>query len=202
MEKNRLESFSDGVIAIIITIMVLQLGIPHNHEIHALYPIIPIFLGYVLSFIYVGIYWNNHHNLLHNIDKVSGRILWINLIFLFWLSLFPFTTAWMAENQFTPWPTALYGIVLLLASIFYYILKREIIKNERKKSNIQKTIKHTFKEKVSMICYIIAICFALIMPHFSQFMYAIVALLLLVPDHIIDNLINQTKIKKTKNNKK
>lgn len=196
MNKNRLESFSDGVIAIIITIMVLQLGIPHSPELSALYPIIPIFLGYILSFIYVGIYWNNHHHLLQTLHNVSGEILWINLMLLFWLSLFPFTTAWMAENHFQTWPTALYGIVLLMAAISFYLLQRQIIKNEGEKSILKKALVHNYKEKISAICYVLAIGFALFIPHISQVLYVLVAVLWFVPDRRIERIMNQTEILK------
>lgn len=190
MEKNRLESFSDGVLAIIITIMVLQLGVPQGTDISDLYPVIPIFLGYVLSFIYVGIYWNNHHHLLQAANKVSGSILWINLILLFWLSLFPFTTAWMAENHFTPWPTALYGIVLLMAAVSYLALQNQIMKNEGENSKLKQAVGKNYKGKISLICYIAAICFALILPQISQLLYVIVALLWLIPDRRIEKILD------------
>src|SRR5206468_12970519 len=134
MSKNRLEAFSDGVLAIIITIMVLELKAPHGVELHALKPLVPVFLSYVLSFIYLGIYWNNHHHLLHTVKHVSGGILWANLHLLFWLSLFPFTTGWMGENHVAPVPTAVYGVVLLLAAIAYYILQRAIIAHQGRDS--------------------------------------------------------------------
>jgi TMEM175 potassium channel family protein len=189
MKKNRLESFSDGVLAIIITIMVLQLGVPRSEEISALSPMIPVFLGYILSFVYVGIYWSNHHYLFSTVTNVTGSILWANLILLFWLSLFPFTTAWMAENHFSAWPTILYGIVLLMASIFYFILQKMIIKTQGKNSKLKKAVGHNYKEKISVIMYIIAICFALVLPRFSQVLYAIVALIWLVPDRRIERII-------------
>lgn len=191
MNKNRLESFSDGVIAIIITIMVLQLGIPHSSELNALYPLIPIILGYVLSFIYVGIYWNNHHHLLQTLNNVSGKILWINLLFLFWLSLFPFTTSWMAENHFKTWPTILYGIILLMAALSFYLLQHEIIKSEGKKSILKKAVGHNYKEKTSLICYILAIGFAFVIPHISQILYILVALFWFIPDRRIEKILNQ-----------
>jgi len=189
MEKNRIESFSDGVLAIIITIMVLQLGIPTSAELSALYPVIPIFLGYMLSFIYVGIYWNNHHHLLKTLHTVSGKILLVNLVLLFWVSLMPFTTAWMAENYFEAWPTVFYGIVLLMASISYYFLQREIIKIEGKDSDIKKAIGHKDKEKISCIFYIIAISIALFEPHISQILYLAVALIWIIPDRRIEEIL-------------
>jgi len=190
MDKGRLESFSDGVLAIIITIMVLQLGIPESSEITALYPIIPIFLGYVLSFIYVGIYWNNHHHLLKATHTVSGTILWINLILLFWISLFPFTTAWMAENLFTSLPTALYGIVLMMAAISYFILQRQIIKSEGEESVLSKALGEKHRGKITLGLYFIAICVSLILPHVSQLLYFIVALIWLLPDRRIENFLD------------
>jgi len=189
MDKNRLESFSDGVLAIIITIMVLQLGIPKGSEITALYPIIPILLGYVLSFIYVGIYWNNHHHLLKTLHNVSGSILWANLILLFWISLFPFTTAWMAENYFASWPTALYGMVLLMAAISYIFLQKLIIRTEGEKSKLKIAIGHDYKGKITIILYSIGICVALISPHFAQVFYVIVALIWLIPDRRIEKIL-------------
>ncbi|MCL2687323.1 MAG: TMEM175 family protein [Methanobrevibacter sp.] len=189
MEKNRLESFSDGVLAIIITIMVLQLGIPTSAELSAIYPIIPVFLGYVLSFMYVGIYWNNHHHLLKALHTVSGKILLVNLVLLFWVSLMPFTTAWMAENHFEAWPTVFYGIVLAMASLSYYFLQREIIKVEGEDSDLKKAIGHRRKEKISFILYIVAISLALMEPHFSQLLYLTVALIWIIPDRRIEKIL-------------
>ncbi len=140
MEKNRLEAFSDGVLAIIITIMVLELKVPHATELAELKPLLPVFLSYVLSFIYVGIYWNNHHHMFHSTRHVTGGILWANLHLLFWLSLFPFTTGWMGENHFAPTPTALYGLVLLMAAIAYYILQRTIIRQQGPNSLLAKAV--------------------------------------------------------------
>src|SRR6188508_1632521 len=140
MEKNRLEAFSDGVLAIIITIMVLELKVPHGSDFEALKPLLPVFLSYVLSFIYVGIYWNNHHHLFQAAEEVSGGILWANLHLLFWLSLFPFTTAWMGENHLAAMPTAIYGFVLLMAAIAYYVLERAIIAKQGRESLLALTI--------------------------------------------------------------
>lgn len=189
MDKNRLESFSDGVLAIIITIMVLQLTVPTSPELTALYPVIPVFLGYVLSFIYVGIYWNNHHHLLKALHTVSGTILWANLILLFWISLFPFTTAWMAENHFATWPTVLYGIILLMAAISYNILETQIIKSEGEESDLKKALGKDRKGKLSLLLYIIGISIALSWPHVSQLLYVIVALLWMVPDRRIERIL-------------
>ncbi len=190
MEKHRLESFSDAVLAIIITIMVLELGVPHGPDISALFPIIPVFLGYVLSFIYVGIYWNNHHHLIQTVSNVSGSILWANLFLLFWLSLFPFTTAWMTENHFAPWPTVLYGVVLLMASIAYPILQSQIIKTEGEHSKLKQAVGRDYKGKISIVCYVIAICAALILPIIAQLLYVIVALLWLIPDRRIERVLD------------
>lgn len=190
MEKYRLESFSDAVLAIIITIMVLELGVPQGSDISALFPIIPIFMGYVLSFIYVGIYWNNHHHLLQTVHNVSRGILWANLFLLFWLSLFPFTTAWMTENYFAPWPTVLYGVVLLMAAVAYPILQSQIIKTEGEHSKLKQAVGRDFKGKVSIVCYLIAISVALIFPIIAQALYVIVALLWLIPDRRIERVLD------------
>src|SRR3954454_12216153 len=157
MQKTRLEAFSDGVIAIIITIMVLELKVPHGVELAALKPLFPVFLSYVLSFIYVGIYWNNHHHMLHTTRHVSGGILWANLHLLFWLSLFPFTTAWTGENHLAPTPTAVYGFILFMAAIAYYILQRAIIAREGSHSLLASAIGSDWKGKISPALYLIAI---------------------------------------------
>src|SRR4051812_46513829 len=150
MEKNRLEAFSDGVIAIVITIMVLELKVPHGVELAALKPLLPIFLSYLLSFIYVGIYWNNHHHLLHSAAHVSGGILWSNLHLLFWLSLFPFVTGWLGENHVAPLPAAIYGFVLLMAALAYSLLQRAILNREGPNSLLAKAIGHDWKGKLSI----------------------------------------------------
>src|SRR5215472_1254935 len=150
MNKGRLEAFSDGVIAIIITIMVLEMKVPHGNRLEALRPLLPVFLSYVLSFLYVGIYWNNHHHLLQTCTTVTGPILWANLHLLFWLSLFPFTTGWMGENHFTAVPTALYGLVLLMAAIAYYLLQRAIIDAQGQDSILKRAIGSDWKGKVSL----------------------------------------------------
>jgi uncharacterized membrane protein len=157
MTKGRLEAFSDGVIAIIITIMVLEMKVPHGDGLGALRPLLPVFLSYVLSFLYVGIYWNNHHHLLHASTVVTGAMLWANLHLLFWLSLFPFTTGWMGENHFTVVPTALYGVVLLMAAIAYYLLQQAIIRAQGKNSILREAIGRDWKGKLSPVLYIVAI---------------------------------------------
>src|SRR5678815_1222671 len=157
MEKNRLEAFSDGVLAIIITIMVLELKVPHGVELEALKPVLPVFLSYVLSFLYIGIYWNNHHHMFQATKHVSGGILWANLHLLFWLSLFPFSTAWMGENHLAPIPTAIYGFVLLMAAIAYYILQSTIIANQGRDSLLAAAIGKDRKGKLSPAFYLAAI---------------------------------------------
>ena len=157
MEKNRLEAFSDGVLAIIITIMVLELKVPHGADLQALEPLLPVFLSYVLSFLYVGIYWNNHHHMFHSTKFVSGGILWANLHLLFWLSLFPFSTAWMGENHLAPMPTAAYGVVLLMAGVAYYVLQQTIIAMQGRDSLLKSAIGRDWKGKLSPVMYLAAI---------------------------------------------
>jgi len=194
MTKNRLEAFSDGVLAIIITIMVLELKAPHTPDIAALLPLIPVFLSYILSFLYLGIYWNNHHHLLHTAKHVNGGILWANLHLLFWLSLFPFVTGWMGENHFAQIPTLIYGTILLLAAIAYYILQSLIVKTEGKDSLLVKAIGKDIKGKASPILYSTAILSVFISPWIAQAIYVLVALIWLVPDKRIEKIffdINQ-----------
>jgi len=186
MYKTRLEAFSDGVLAIIITIMVLELKVPHANTIAALDPLLPVFLSYVLSFLYLGIYWNNHHHMLHTVSKVSGSMLWANLHLLFWLSLFPFATGWMGENHFAPVPTALYGAVLLMAAVAYWILQRTIIISQGKTSLLAHAVGRDFKGKLSPVIYALAIPVAFINPWISQSLYVLVALMWLVPDRRIE----------------
>src|SRR5215204_2203908 len=162
MVKSRLEAFSDGVIAIIITIMVLELKVPHGESIDALAPLIPVFLSYVLSFVYVGIYWNNHHHMLHAVRNVTGAILWANLHLLFWLSLFPFATGWMGENHFSALPTVGYGLVLLMAAIAYYILQQTIIRADGPDGLLRRAVGKDWKGKLSPALYITAICFTFV----------------------------------------
>ncbi len=186
MEKGRLEAFSDGVVAIIITIMVLELKVPHEATWVALRPLIPVFLSYVLSFIYVGIYWNNHHHLLQAVSHVNGPTLWANLHLLFWLSLFPFATAWMGENNFAAVPVALYGLVVLLAAIAYFILTRVLIAHHGKDSTLAAAIGRDTKGKISVGIYVIAVVSALIVPWFACLLYMLVAILWLIPDRRIE----------------
>jgi uncharacterized membrane protein len=193
MEKNRLEAFSDGVIAIIITIMVLDLKAPHGVQLTALKPLLPIFLSYVLSFIYLGIYWNNHHHMLHTVKHVSGGILWANLHLLFWLSLFPITTGWMGENEFSATPTAIYGAVLLMAAIAYYILQRVIIASQGPNSLLARAIGSDWKGKLSPPSYFLAIPLAFINAWISCGIYASIALIWLVPDRRIERIISERK---------
>ena len=196
MQKNRLEAFSDGVIAIIITIMVLELKLPHAVEQAShtaqfadLKPLLPVFLSYVLSFLYVGIYWNNHHHMFHSTKHVTGGILWANLHLLFWLSLFPFTTGWMGENHLAPTPTAVYGFVLLMAAIAYYILQRTIIAQQGRDSLLAAAIGKDRKGKLSPVFYLAAIPLAFVSPWISSGLYVFVALLWLVPDRRIERVL-------------
>jgi uncharacterized membrane protein len=189
MGKGRLEAFSDGVIAIIITIMVLELKVPHEGGITALAPLIPVFLSYVLSFVYVGIYWNNHHHMLHVCKKVTGSILWANLHLLFWLSLFPFATGWMGENHFAAAPSAFYGVVLLMAAVAYWILQQLIIASQGPDSLLKRAVGSDWKGKLSPLIYAIAIAAAFWSQAPSQGLYVLVALIWLVPDRRIENIL-------------
>ena len=186
MKTTRLEAFSDGVLAIIITIMVLELKVPHAVELAALKPVLPVLLSYVLSFIYLGIYWNNHHHLFQATEEVSGGILWANLHLLFWLSLFPFTTAWMGENHLAAIPTAVYGFVLLMAAIAYYILQRTIIAKEGRDSVLASAVGVDWKGKLSPVLYLIAIPLAFVSSWIAGGLYVFVALLWLIPDPRIE----------------
>jgi uncharacterized membrane protein len=189
MSKNRLEAFSDGVIAIIITIMVLEMKVPKGAEPSALQPLFYIFLSYVLSFVYLGIYWNNHHHMLHATRRVTGAILWANLHLLFWLSLVPFVTGWMGENHFAPAPTALYGVVLLLAAIAYYILQRTILVSEGPGCLLERAIGKDLKGKLSPLLYLIAIPLAFVEETISGILYGLVALMWLIPDRRIERVL-------------
>jgi uncharacterized membrane protein len=186
MTKGRLEAFSDGVIAIIITIMVLEMKVPHGDRLEDLRPVLPVFLSYVLSFLYVGIYWNNHHHMLHTCAAVTGPMLWANLHLLFWLSLFPFTTGWMGENHFTTVPTALYGVVLLLAAIAYLALQQTIVRSQGQDSILKKAIGRDWKGRLSPVLYIVAIIAALNSPSIGQAILVIAALIWLIPDRRIE----------------
>jgi len=196
MRKNRLEAFSDGVLAIIITIMVLELKVPHGFELSELKPLIPKFLSYVLSFLYLAIYWNNHHHMLHTAKYVTGLILWANMHLLFWLSLIPFTTAWMGENSFKPMPMALYGFVLLMTAIAYFILQKQIIKNHGNESILAKAIGKDFKGKISPILYILAIGSCWISPWVAGSIYVLVTLIWLIPDKRIEIIFDEEEVEK------
>jgi len=189
MEKNRLEAFSDGVLAIVITIMVLELKVPHGEDLAALKLRLPVFLSYVLSFIYVGIYWNNHHHLLHSTRRVSGGILWANLHLLFWLSLFPFTSAWVGEHHTAPTPTAVYGFVLLMAAVAYYLLQRAIIAHQGPGSLLAEAVGFDWKGKLSPVLYFAAIPLAFVNSWIAIGLYAFVALLWLIPDRRIERAL-------------
>ena len=189
MGKTRLEAFSDGVIAIIITIMVLELKVPHSATVASLHPLLPVFLSYVLSFIYVGIYWNNHHHLLHAVKEVSGGILWANLYLLFWLSLVPFVSGWMGENHFAAAPTALYGFVLLMAAMAYTILQWAIIHRHGRQSLLATAIGSDLKGKLSIVFYLIAIPCAFLSPWIAGALYVLVALMWLIPDRRIERAV-------------
>ena len=190
MSKTRMEAFSDGVLAIIITIMVLELRVPHGLDLDALRPLTPVATCYVLSFVYLGIYWNNHHHMLHVTGRVNGGILWANLHLLFWLSLVPFVTAWMGENEFAPIPTAAYGMVLLLAAIAYYILQGRIIASQGPGSVLRVAVGNDWKGKLSPVCYAVAIPAALWSPALAGAIYAAVAVIWLVPDRRIERMVD------------
>ncbi|MDR3369594.1 TMEM175 family protein [Rhodoferax sp.] len=192
MGKNRLEAFSDGVLAIIITIMVLEMKVPHGEDMASLRPLLPVFLSYVLSFVYVGIYWNNHHHLLHAAHRISGGMLWANLHLLFWLSLFPFVTGWMGENHFAPLPTALYGVILLMAAVAYIILQRSVIASEGSDSHLARAIGRDIKGKLSGLIYAASIPCAFIVPWLAQACFIVVALMWLVPDRRIESVLSGT----------
>jgi uncharacterized membrane protein len=189
MGKNRLEAFSDGVLAIVITIMVLELRVPHDTTLTALQPLWGVFLSYVLSFIYLGIYWNNHHHMLHTVHKVTGGMLWANLHLLFWLSLVPFVTGWMGENDFAPLPTAAYGVVLLMAAMAYWNLQRLIIRSQGPNSLLRQAVGGDWKGTVSPLLYAIGIVAALFAPYLAGATYALVAAIWLVPDKRIERVV-------------
>jgi len=186
MSKTRMEAFSDGVLAIIITIMVLEMKVPHGTEFAALEPLVPVFVSYVLSFVYVGIYWNNHHHLLHAAQNITGAILWANLHLLFWLSLFPFVTGWMGENQFAPTTVALYGVVLFMAALSYTILVRFLVGHHGKDSTIAAAIGSDVKGNVSLAIYAAAIALSFVFSWGSVALYVLVAALWFIPDRRIE----------------
>jgi uncharacterized membrane protein len=192
MTKGRMEAFSDGVIAIIITIMVLEMKVPHGDSLQDLRPLAPVLLSYVMSFVYVGIYWNNHHHMLHACTTVTGAMLWANLHLLFWLSLFPFTTGWMGENHFTAFPTALYAVVLLMAAIAYYLLQQTIIRAQGEDSVLKRAIGNDWKGKLSPVLYILAIVVSFYFPWIAQGILVIAALIWLIPDKRIEKYVRAT----------
>jgi uncharacterized membrane protein len=189
MKKNRLEAFSDGVIAIIITIMVLEMKVPHGADLPALTPVLPVFLSYVLSFVYVGIYWNNHHHMFQLADHINGRVLWANLHLLFWLSLVPFVTGWMGENHFDALPTAVYGVVLLLAGGAWLVLQRAIIALQGPHSRLATAVGRDLKGKASAALYAVAVPLAFVNQRVSVGIYVLVALIWLVPDRRIEGML-------------
>ncbi len=189
MGKARMETFCDGVVAIIITIMVLELKVPHETTFEALTPILPVLLSYVLSFVYLGIYWNNHHHMMHACHRVTGSMLWANLHLLFWLSLVPFTTGWMGENHFATIPVAAYGVVLLMAGVAYFILQQRIIASQGEKSVLKEAIGMDWKGKLSPVLYVIAVLVALSMPQLSLVIYVLVALMWVIPDRRIERVL-------------
>src|SRR5881394_2528504 len=193
MNKGRLEAFSDGVVAILITIMVLELRVPHGADWEALRPLLPVFLTYVLSFVNLGIYWSNHHHMLHATDRVNGKILWANLHLLFWLSLVPFVTGWMGENHFAPAPTALYGVVLLMAAIGYYILQQAILRKQGPGSLLATAVGRDLKGKLSPLFYAVAIPVAFLQPCIAGALYVTVALIWLVPDPRIERKLHKVR---------
>ena len=190
MKKSRMEAFSDGVFAIIITIMVLELKVPHGTDFNSLVPVIPFFLSYVLSFVFLAIYWNNHHHLCQAIERVNGRILWANIHLLFWLSLIPFVTGWMAENNFASLPVALYGVVLLLDAIAYFILTLALKAHHDKDSKLVQALGNDFKGKISVVIYAIAIALAFLNSLLAAALYVLVALIWLVPDKRFEKVIS------------
>ena len=192
MNKTRLEAFSDAVIAIIMTVMVLELKIPHGADLEALKPLLPVFLAYVLSFIYLGIYWNNHHHMLQATRTVNGKVLWANLHLLFWLSLIPFATGWMGENHFEPLPTAVYGVVLLFSGFSYSILQNKLVHHSKgENSTLGEAVGNDLKGKISVVAYVAAIPLAFVNEHISHVIYALVAMMWFIPDRRIERKINQ-----------
>ncbi|PXX43289.1 putative membrane protein [Undibacterium pigrum] len=194
MGKTRLEAFSDGVIAILITIMVLEMKVPHGATLEILLPVWPVFLSYILSFVYVGIYWNNHHHMLHTCHKVTGGILWANLHLLFWLSLIPFASGWVGENHFASAPAALYGLVLLMSAIAYFILQQQIIATQGENSLLKKAVGSDWKGKLSPITYATAIPLAFWYPLLSMALYVGMALIWLIPDRRIEKVLKAHEV--------
>jgi uncharacterized membrane protein len=193
MGKGRLEAFSDGVVAIIITIMVLEMKVPHQTSVAALQPLVPVFLSYILSYVYIGIYWSNHHHMLQASERVNGAVLWANLHLLFWLSLIPFVTAWMGENHFAAVPIALYGLVLLMAAVAYTILLRVLLAAQGPHSLLKTAVGDDFKGKFSLVLYVIAIPTAFLIPWLAGALYVTVALVWLVPDSRIERTLTRER---------
>jgi uncharacterized membrane protein len=189
MSKGRLEAFTDAVVAVIITILVLEMKVPHGEDARALVPLIPVFLSYVLSFVFIGLYWNNHHNMFHCVDKVNGRVLWANLHLLFWLSLVPFVTGWMNENHFAALPVAAYGVVLLGAAIAYFILTRVLLQIHDQDSKLARGLGRDFKGKISVVIYLAAIALAFVSPWIAGVLYIAVAVIWLCPDPRFERLL-------------
>ncbi|HXL58195.1 MAG TPA: TMEM175 family protein [Chitinophagaceae bacterium] len=194
MGKGRVEAFSDGVMAIIITVMLLEIKVPHGDELNLLKPVVPVFISYILSFIYLGIYWNNHHHMMHSVQHVNGKVLWANTHLLFWLSLIPFATGWMGENNFTKWPVILYGTILLMCGVAYYILSQTLIGLHGKNSTIANAIGSDKKGKLSVVIYAFAIALSFINPWIGMALYTIVAAMWIIPDKRIEKkLMSQEK---------
>ena len=189
MTKGRLEAFSDGVVAILITIMVLELKVPHGGDVHAIRPLLPVFLAYVLSYAYLGIYWNNHHHLLHAAGKIDGKVLWANLHLLFWLSLIPVTTGWLGDHPRAPLPAAVYGGEIFLAGVAYYILEKTLIAAQGAESKLAKAVGKRVKELASLACYVLAIPLAFVHPWISIALYVLVAASWFVPDRRIEHAV-------------
>ena len=186
MRKNRLEAFSDGVLAIIITIMVLEMKVPHGGEINDIKALLPLFVSYILSFVNIGLYWNNHHHLFQAVEKVDGKVLWANTHLLFWLSLLPFATAWMGENHFSQWPVVLYGAVLLMCGTAYFILEKTLLRLHKRESLLHRAIKNNLKEKLSVFLYCAAVALAFTNSYISLGLYFVVAVMWFIPDKRIE----------------
>ena len=198
MGKTRMETFFDGVLAIIITIMVLEMKVPHGETIETLSPLVPVLLSYVLSFVYLGIYWNNHHHMMHAAHSVTGSILWANLHLLFWLSLIPFTTGWMGENHFAKLPAAAYGVVLLMSALAYWILQQRIIRSQGKDSLLKKAVGSDWKGKLSPVLYVVAILLAFLSSWLSMAIYVFVALIWVIPDRRIERILTEVPTGKSR----
>jgi uncharacterized membrane protein len=194
MKKGRLEAFSDGVVAIIITIMVLELHVPHGDSISAMIPVLPAFLSYLLSFVYIGIYWNNHHHMIYLVEKINGAVLWANLNLLFWLSLIPFVTSWMGENHFAKWPVALYGILLITNALSYTILATLLIRQNGKDSALGQALGRDWKGKISLVIYAAGIGIAFLNPDIAIGLYVVVALIWFIPDRRIEEKVKKGEV--------